>query len=694
MTAVKEIFGCNVFNETVMQARLPKSIFKSLKKTMAEGTSLAPEVAEVVASAMKDWAIEKGATHYTHWFQPMTGITAEKHDAFISPAADGKVVMEFSGKELIKGEPDASSFPSGGLRATFEARGYTTWDPTSYAFVKDGTLYIPTAFCSYGGEVLDKKTPLLRSMEAINVQAKRILKLFGKDVARVTTTVGPEQEYFLIDKAMYKERKDLILTGRTLFGAKPAKGQELEDHYFGNLRQRVSDYMKELDEELWKLGILAKTKHNEVAPAQHELAPIFGTTNLATDHNQLTMELMKKIADKHDLVCLLHEKPFAGVNGSGKHNNWSLSTENENLLEPGNSPKDNTQFLLFLSAVIKAVDEYADLLRVSVASAGNDHRLGANEAPPAIVSMFLGDELASILEAIEKGEEAQSTVKAFLETGVAALPKLPMDTTDRNRTSPFAFTGNKFEFRMLGSSASISGANIVLNTAVAEVLDGFATRLEKAADFGKEVAAIVKETITNHKRIIFNGNNYSEEWVEEAARRGLNNLKTSVDALPTFASEKSIALFEKYGVFSKTEVESRCEIMLEGYAKTLNIEALTMLDVSKKEILPAVLKYNKEVFKTLKVKQELGLNISVEKEQAYAIKLSNLTESLMSKIDELDNILLETKNYDEVLELAKFFREYVFEAMQTLRAVADELETMVPASEWPFPTYVDLLFYV
>ena len=694
MTAVKEIFGCNVFNETVMQARLPKSIFKSLKKTMAEGTSLAPEVAEVVASAMKDWAIEKGATHYTHWFQPMTGITAEKHDAFISPAADGKVVMEFSGKELIKGEPDASSFPSGGLRATFEARGYTTWDPTSYAFVKDGTLYIPTAFCSYGGEVLDKKTPLLRSMEAINVQAKRILKLFGKDVARVTTTVGPEQEYFLIDKAMYKERKDLILTGRTLFGAKPAKGQELEDHYFGNLRQRVSDYMKELDEELWKLGILAKTKHNEVAPAQHELAPIFGTTNLATDHNQLTMELMKKIADKHDLVCLLHEKPFAGVNGSGKHNNWSLSTENENLLEPGNSPKDNTQFLLFLSAVIKAVDEYADLLRVSVASAGNDHRLGANEAPPAIVSMFLGDELASILEAIEKGEEAQSTVKAFLETGVAALPKLPMDTTDRNRTSPFAFTGNKFEFRMLGSSASISGANIVLNTAVAEVLDGFATRLEKAADFGKEVAAIVKETITNHKRIIFNGNNYSEEWVEEAARRGLNNLKTSVDALPTFASEKSIALFEKYGVFSKTEVESRCEIMLEGYAKTLNIEALTMLDVTKKEILPALLKYNKEVFKTLKVKQELGLNISVEKEQAYAIKLSNLTESLMSKIDELDNILLETKNYDEVLELAKFFREYVFEAMQTLRAVADELETMVPASEWPFPTYVDLLFYV
>lgn len=695
MAAVKEIFGSSVFNETVMQARLPKSIFKSLKKTIAEGKELAPEVADVVASAMKDWAIEKGATHYTHWFQPMTGITAEKHDAFIAPAADGKVVMEFSGKELIKGEPDASSFPSGGLRATFEARGYTTWDPTAYAFVKEGTLCIPTAFCSYGGEVLDKKTPLLRSMEAINVQAIRILKLFGKSVTRVTTTVGPEQEYFLIDKEVYKKRKDLILTGRTLFGAKPAKGQELEDHYFGNLRQRVSDYMKELDEELWKLGILAKTKHNEVAPAQHELAPIFTTTNIATDHNQLTMELMKKIADKHGLACLLHEKPFAGVNGSGKHNNWSISTSaGENLLEPGKSPKDNTQFLLILTAVIKAVDEYADLLRVSVASAGNDHRLGANEAPPAIVSMFVGDELASILEAIEKGEEAQATIKAFLETGVAALPKLPKDTTDRNRTSPFAFTGNKFEFRMLGSANSISGANIVLNTAVAEILEQFADRLEAAEDFGKEVAVLVKETITNHKRIIFNGNNYSEEWVEEAARRGLANLKTSVDALPTFASEKSIALFEKHGIFSKAEVESRCEIMLEGYSKTINIEALTMLDMAKKDILPAVIKYNQEVFTTLKLKKDLDLNISLEKETAYATKLSNLTESLMSKIDELDNILLETKNYEDAVELAKFFREYVFEAMQTLRVVADELETIVSAANWPFPTYVDLLFYV
>ncbi len=695
MAAVTEFFGCNVFNETVMQARLPKSIFKSLKKTMAEGTELQPEVAEVVASAMKDWAVEKGATHYTHWFQPMTGITAEKHDAFIAPGVDGKIILEFSGKELIKGEPDASSFPSGGLRATFEARGYTTWDPTSYAFVKDGSLYIPTAFCSYGGEVLDKKTPLLRSMETINVQALRILKLFGRSVTRVTTTVGAEQEYFLINKEMYKKRKDLLLTGRTLFGAKPAKGQELDDHYFGNLKQKVSDYMKDLDTELWKLGILSKTKHNEVAPAQHELAPIFGTTNIATDHNQLTMELMKKIADKHGLVCLLHEKPFAGVNGSGKHNNWSISTNTgENLLEPGKSPKDNKQFLLFLSAIIKAVDDYADLLRVSVASAGNDHRLGANEAPPAIVSMFLGDELTHILEAIEKGETALATVKAFLETGVAALPKLRKDTTDRNRTSPFAFTGNKFEFRMLGSAVSIAGANIVLNTAITEVLQGFADRLEKADDFEKEVLEIVKETMKKHKRIIFNGNNYSEEWVAEASRRGLNNLKTSVEALPTFAAEKNITLFEKHGIFSKTEVISRCEIMLEGYAKAINIEALTMLEMAKKEILPAVLKYNKEVFKTLKVKQELALNISLEKEQAYAIKLSNLTESLMSKIDDLDNILLETKNYEDVEDLAKFFREYVFGAMQTLRVVADELETIVSAANWPFPTYVDLLFYV
>ena len=695
MKDVTEFFGCNVFNEGVMQARLPKTVFKALKKTMAEGKELSKDIADVIATAMKDWAVEKGATHYTHWFQPMTGITAEKHDAFITPSGDGKIILEFSGKELIKGEPDASSFPSGGLRATFEARGYTTWDPTSYAFVKDDTLYIPTAFGSYGGEVLDKKIPLLRSMEALNKQAIRILEKFGKSVTRVTTTVGPEQEYFLVDKEMYTKRKDLILTGRTLFGAKPAKGQELEDHYFGNIRTRVSEYMKELDEELWKLGILAKTKHNEVAPAQHELAPIFGTTNIATDHNQLTMELMKKVAERHGLVCLLHEKPFAGVNGSGKHNNWSMSTNTgENLLEPGKSPKDNTQFLLFLAAILKAVDEYAELLRVSVASAGNDHRLGANEAPPAIISIFLGDELTNILECIEKGEVACATTKHFMETGVSALPTFVKDTTDRNRTSPFAFTGNKFEFRSLGSAASISGANIVLNTAVAEVLEQFADRLDKATDVEAEIIAIIKETMENHKRVIFNGNNYSEEWVEEAARRGLPNLKTSVDAIPEFASEKSIKLFEKHGIFTATEVISRKEILLENYIKSINIEALTMLDMAKKEILPAVIKYNKEVFETLKVKQDLGLNISVEKEQSYAIKLSNLTESFMSKIDELDKVVIEAKNNETELETAKYYREYVFEAMQTLRMVADELETIVSLDNWPFPTYVDLLFYV
>ncbi|MBE6023916.1 MAG: glutamine synthetase type III [Cellulosilyticum sp.] len=695
MSDVSAIFGCNVFNESVMQARLPKAVFKALKKTMAEGKEVSREIADVVATAMKDWAIEKGATHYTHWFQPMTGITAEKHDAFISPVEHGKVIMEFSGKELIKGEPDASSFPSGGLRVTFEARGYTTWDPTSYAFVKDGTLYIPTAFGSYGGEVLDKKTPLLRSMEAIDKQAKRILAKFGKNVTRVTTTVGAEQEYFLVDRAMYKQRKDLILTGRTLFGAKPPKGQEMDDHYFGHLRTRVSEYMKDLDEELWKLGILAKTKHNEVAPCQHELAPIFGTTNLATDHNQLTMEMMKKVAKRHNLICLLHEKPFAGVNGSGKHNNWAMSTsDGENLLEPGKSPKDNTQFLLFLAAVIKAVDEYADLLRVSVASAGNDHRLGANEAPPAIISMFLGDELTGILEAIENGEEAQAVKKQFMETGVDALPKFVKDTTDRNRTSPFAFTGNKFEFRSLGSSASIASANIVLNTIVAEELQKFADILDTRDDMDVAVMEIIRDTMKNHKRIIFNGNNYSEEWVKEAERRGLHNLKTSVDAIPAFESEEAIKVFKKHGILSETEVRSRCEILLENYSKTINIEALTMLDMAKKEILPAILNYNKSVFETLKVKQELGLNISVEKEQAYAVKLSNLTESLMSKIEELDKVVLDAKNNNSELEIAKYYRDYVLEAMQTLRMVSDELETMVSSANWPFPTYVDLLFYV
>ena len=697
MADVSEIFGCNVFNESVMQARLPKAVFKALKQTMAEGKEVNKEIADVVATAMKDWAIEKGATHYTHWFQPMTGITAEKHDAFINPVGNGKVIMEFSGKELIKGEPDASSFPSGGLRATFEARGYTTWDPTSYAFVKDGTLYIPTAFGSYGGEVLDKKTPLLRSMDAIDKQAKRILKKFGKEVTRVWTTVGPEQEYFLVDREMYKQRKDLILTGRTLFGAKPPKGQEMDDHYFGHIRNRVSEYMKDLDEELWKLGILAKTKHNEVAPCQHELAPIFGTTNIATDHNQLTMETMKKIAKRHGLVCLLHEKPFAGVNGSGKHNKWSMSkSDGEKLLEPGTSPKDNTQFLLFLSAVIKAVDEYADLLRVSVASAGNDHRLGANEAPPAIISMFLGDELTEILEAIQKGEEAHGAKKEIMETGVDALPTFVKDTTDRNRTSPFAFTGNKFEFRSLGSSASIAGANIVLNTIIAEELEEFADILDNANEDNLEAAVlkIVKDTMDKHNRIIFNGNNYSEEWLVEAERRGLHNLKTSVDAIPAFETQESIDLFKKHGIFTEAEVRSRCEILLENYSKTINIEALTMLDMAKKSILPAVLDYNKEIFKTLKLKQEVGLNMSIEKETAYATKLSNLTECLISKIEALDKVVLDAKNNEEGLELAKYSKDYIIEAMQNLRMVSDELETMVSSANWPFPTYVDLLFYV
>lgn len=695
MADVSKFFGCNVFNESVMQARLPKSVFKSLMKTIDEGKEIDKDVADVVATAMKDWAIEKGATHYTHWFQPMTGITAEKHDAFINPAKGGKVIMEFSGKELIKGEPDASSFPSGGLRATFEARGYTTWDPTSYAFVKDGTLYIPTAFGSYNGEVLDKKTPLLRSMEAVNKEAKRVLAQLGKDVTRVTTTVGPEQEYFLIPKELYKKREDLILTGRTLFGAKPPKGQEMDDHYFGNIRIRVAEYMKDLDEELWKLGILAKTKHNEVAPAQHELAPIFSTTNMSTDHNQLTMETMKKVAKQHGLVCLLHEKPFAGVNGSGKHNNWSMSTsEGENLLEPGKSPKDNKQFLLFLAAVIKAVDEYADLLRVSVASAGNDHRLGANEAPPAIISMFLGDELTDILESIQKGEAATNGVKKFMETGVAALPTFLKDTTDRNRTSPFAFTGNKFEFRSLGSSASIANANIVLNTIIAEELEEFADRLEAATDKDAEILAIVKDTMDGHSRIIFNGNNYSDEWLVEAEKRGLHNLKTTVDAIPAFETEESIKLFEKHGIFTKAEIESRCEILLENYSKTINIEALTMVDMAKKKILPAVLDYSTKVFTALNAKQAAGLNIAIEKEKAYAEKLSNLTESLITKTEELEKVILDAKNNEEGLQQAKYYKDFVIESMNTLRVVADELETIVATENWPFPTYVDLLFYV
>ncbi|NCC48345.1 MAG: glutamine synthetase type III [Clostridia bacterium] len=585
MKDIPNLFGSMVFNDTVMQARLPNNIYRALKKTMAQGTHLELDIANVVANAMKDWAVEKGATHFTHWFQPMTGITAEKHDSFIAPARDGRIIMEFSGKELVRGEPDASSFPSGGLRATFEARGYTVWDITSYAFIKDQTLCIPTAFCSYSGEALDKKTPLLRSMEALDRQALRILKIFGHtETQRVMTTVGPEQEYFLIDRAIFNQRPDLIYTGRTLFGARPPKGQELDDHYFGCLKPRVSAFMHELEEELWRVGVLAKTKHNEVAPGQHELAPVFTTTNIATDHNQLTMELMKSIANRHGLACLLHEKPFAGVNGSGKHNNWSLSTDDGlNLLEPGETPYENAQFLLFLTAVIKAVDEYQDLLRVSVASAGNDHRLGANEAPPAIVSMFLGDELTEILEALESGNSYLNKEKHQMEIGVTVLPHFPKDTTDRNRTSPFAFTGNKFEFRMLGSAFSISGPNIVLNTAVADVLSGFADVLEQADDFTAALADLIRQTISEHKRIIFNGNNYAHEWLEEAERRGLSNLKTTVDALPAFISRKSMDLFTRHHVFTPSEISSRYEILLENYCKQIHIEALTMIDIVKKD---------------------------------------------------------------------------------------------------------------
>ncbi|MEO2601213.1 glutamine synthetase III, partial [Clostridium butyricum] len=609
MSNVNEIFGTSVFNDAVMKERLPKATYKALKKTIEEGTSLKPDVADVVASAMKDWAVEKGATHFTHWFQPMTGITAEKHDAFINPTADGKVILEFSGKELIKGEPDASSFPSGGLRATFEARGYTAWDCTSPAFIKDGSLCIPTAFCSYNGEALDKKTPLLRSMEVLNKQAMRVLRALGNTTSKkVITTVGPEQEYFLIDKKMYDARKDIILTGRTLFGAKPSKGQELEDHYFGVIKPRISAYMKDLDEELWKLGISAKTKHNEVAPGQHELAPIFSTTNIATDNNQLTMEVMKKVADKHGLYCLLHEKPFAGVNGSGKHNNWSMSTDDGmNLLEPGTSPHENKQFLLFLCAVIKAVDEYPDLLRVSAANAGNDHRLGANEAPPAIISIFLGDQLEDVLEQIEKGPATSSKSSSELTIGVNTLPNLPKDATDRNRTSPFAFTGNKFEFRMVPSSASIGCCNYVLNTIVAETLDEVAGRLEKASNVDAEIQAILTEIAKDHKRVIFNGNGYSDEWVEEAARRGLPNIKSTVEASKAMISEKNLAVLEKYGVLSRKEAEARYEIVLENYNKIINIEALTTLEIAKRQILPAAMKYASSLAESINAIKATGV---------------------------------------------------------------------------------------
>lgn len=696
MCNISEVFGSMVFNDQVMKERLPKETYRAFKKCIENDQPLERSIADVIANAMKDWAIEKGATHFTHWFQPMTGITAEKHDSFISPTPDGTVIMEFSGKELIKGEPDASSFPSGGLRATFEARGYTAWDPTSYAFIKDGTLCIPTAFCSYSGEALDKKTPLLRSMEAINRQAVRILKLFGHpEGIRVNTTVGPEQEYFLINKDLADKRKDLVYCGRTLFGAKPPKGQEMEDHYFGTIKPRVSAYMKELDEELWKLGISAKTKHNEVAPSQHELAPIYTTTNIAADHNQLTMELMKRIAGKYGLTCLLHEKPFAGINGSGKHNNWSISTSTGiNLLEPGDSPQENAQFLLFLAAVIKAVDEHQDLLRLSVASAGNDHRLGANEAPPAIVSIFLGEELTEILEAIEKGSAYNHRTRTDMEIGVCVLPRFPKDTTDRNRTSPFAFTGNKFEFRMLGSAFSISGPNIVLNTIIAESLAQFADILEQSKDFNKTLNQLVKETIAKHKRIIFNGNNYSEEWVKEAEKRGLLNLKSTVEALPYFISDKNIKLFTKHKVFTETEIHSRFDILMENYCKTINIEALTMLEMVKKEIIPAVSSYIKELSDTVIAKKALSSEINCELEKGIVSNLASLSGSLYERTKQLEDGLLRVQSQDLLQKQGEYYRDVIFPTMQALRAVADEIETLVGEKYWPYPTYGQLLFSV
>jgi glutamine synthetase len=695
--SLESTFGCNVFNDVVMRARLPKNIYKSLKKTIDEGLPLDPSVADVVANTMKDWAIEKGCTHFTHWFQPMTGITAEKHDAFISPTADGRIIMEFSGKELIKGEPDASSFPSGGLRATFEARGYTAWDCTSPAFIKNGTLCIPTAFCSYTGEALDKKTPLLRSMEVLSKQAVRVLRALGNTaVTRVITTVGPEQEYFIIDRKMYDQRKDLILTGRTLFGAKPPKGQELEDHYFGSLRIRISSFMKDVDQELWKLGILAKTKHNEVAPAQHELAPIFSTTNVATDHNQLTMEVLRKVAKRHDLVCLLHEKPFAGVNGSGKHNNWSMATnDGQNLLEPGKTPHENSQFLLFLSAVIRAVDEYSDMLRVSAANTGNDHRLGANEAPPAIISIFLGDQLADILEQIEKGGAKSSKSGGELKIGVTTLPTLSKDTTDRNRTSPFAFTGNKFEFRMVPSSASIADPNMVLNTIVAEMLEQFADRLEKAKDVATEVNAIIKETVKGHKRIIFNGNNYSDEWVVEAEKRGLPNIKSTVAAIPALIKEKNIKTFSKHGVLSEVELHSRYEILLENYSKMINIEALTMLDMAKRQILPAVMSFTGELAGVINNVKAASAKADTSAQEDLLIAVSSLLKSFSANIAALEGTLDGVeKTGEDAQKVAEYYRDEVFTTMGKVRTDADKLETLVDAEFWPIPTYADMLFNI
>ena len=692
--SLENTFASNVFSDAATRTRLPKNIYKMLRKTIDEGLPLDPAVADIVANAMKDWAIEKGATHFTHWFQPMTGITAEKHDSFISPTADGRVIMEFSGKELIKGEPDASSFPSGGLRSTFEARGYTAWDCTSPAFIKDNTLCIPTAFCSYTGEALDKKTPLLRSMQALSKEAVRILKLLGNTKStRVTTTVGPEQEYFVIDKKLYEKRLDLILTGRTLFGAKPPKGQELEDHYFGNLKERIAKFMAEVDQELWKLGVLAKTKHNEVAPAQHELAPIYTTTNIATDHNQLVMETMKKVAGHYGLVCLLHEKPFAGVNGSGKHNNWSMSTnDGQNLLEPGNTPHDNEQFLLFLAAVIQAVDEYADVLRVSTANPGNDHRLGANEAPPAIISIFLGEQLTDILEQIENGGAKSSKVGGELKLGVTTLPALPKDSTDRNRTSPFAFTGNKFEFRMVGSSASIAEPNTALNTIVAEILSRIASRLEKAKDVDTEAQNIVTEIVKKHKRIIYNGNNYTDDWVKEAEKRGLPNIKSTVAAIPSLISEKAVKVYEKHGVLSKAEMHSRYEIFLEGYIKTINIEVLTMLDIAKRQILPASLEYAGKVAATLSSLKTVAAKSSTA--DKLLAELTSTIDSFGKNIEALEAVSADNGHSNDVLKHAEYYRDVVFTTMAKLRIDGDKLETMVDANIWPLPTYADLLFRV
>ncbi len=697
MSTVSDYFGSLVFDDRVMKAMLSADVYQSLKKTIDEGASLNNDVANAVAAAMKDWAVEHGATHFTHWFQPLTGITAEKHDSFITPASDGRVIMEFSGKELIKGEPDASSFPSGGLRATFEARGYTAWDPTSYAFIKDKTLCIPTAFCSYGGEALDKKTPLLRSMQALNKQALRILRLFGNtEVKCVRTSVGPEQEYFLVDKALYEQRKDLVFCGRTLFGAKAPKGQEMDDHYFGVIKPRVAAYMADLNEELWKLGVLAKTEHNEVAPSQHELAPIYTTTNIATDHNQLTMEIMQKVAAKHGLVCLLHEKPFAGVNGSGKHNNWSMATDTGvNLLTPGETPYENAQFLLFLCAVIKAVDDYQDLLRVSVATAGNDHRLGANEAPPAVVSMFLGDELTAVLDAIENDAPYSGSEKTTMKLGVHVLPKFTRDTTDRNRTSPFAFTGNKFEFRMLGSSNSIACANIMLNAAVAESLKIYADRLENVDDFETALHDMIKKTIKDHKRIIFNGNGYDDAWIKEATEeRGLLNLRTTPDAMPAMIADKNVKMLTAHKIFSPAELHSRYEILLENYSKTVNIEALTMVDMARKEILPAVEGYTKSLAETLAAKKAAVAGLPCKYETATIAKLSELSDEIADATADLDGEIAKFQAIEDVTEAANDIRDVILGKMDALRAVCDEAETITAKEFWPFPTYSDLLFSV